>query len=97
MKQKNAAFENATLMVAGNEYHNCKLLRCTIVYDGTGGVGFSNCEFNGCKWKLTGPAAATIKYLQALYQVGGDGAALVESLFDAIRTGKDMPKGVITH
>ena len=79
-------FENEDVVIDFTMYEQCRFKNCKIIYYGHGAVQMTSCDFLDCRYELTGPAAAAIQYLRALYHGNNiGGKELVEATFQAIR------------
>jgi len=90
MKAERQTFSNATIIIDGNEYLECKFERCKIVYCGVAVVALNGCSFSDCEWSFDGPAARTVQFMSALYASGGGAKELIEQTLRNIR-GKPQP------
>jgi hypothetical protein len=67
---------------------------CILEYAGTGPVSLIRCKFGVVSWQFTGGAQNTFHFLRGVYHgMGEGGKALVESIFDDIRTNAFRPIG----
>jgi hypothetical protein len=80
-----ATFTNETVVLDGNDYHNCTFTNCEIVFRATGTVSLHGVTANGCRWTFEGAAGLTVKFLTALYQ--GGFSEMVDMTIDNIRRG----------
>lgn len=83
-------YENSRVHIDSEEFRSCVFNNCELVYSG-GPVVLDSNTFRNCRWALEGPAASTLKFLQALHAAGGDARELVENTL-AMVTGK-KPRG----
>ena len=93
MKFTHQTFENENVLLDGNEFSHCTFEHCAIEYRGYATTVLEDDVFNNCDWTFAGPAADTIEFLTGLYSAGGNFRALVEKIFDNIRSGRiTLPK-----
>ncbi len=90
-----ATFEGAVVLIAGNDYERCTFKGCTIVFTGENLVGLAHCTFLNCAWSFDGPARNTIDFLRGMYHGMDDvGRDLVKDLFAQIERGDPLPGGL---
>jgi len=80
-----SVFENADILLDGNEYAGCTFRRCRLIFGGSASVGMKDNLLVECSWIFTGAAERTLAFMSALY--GGGATELIEQTFGAIRTG----------
>ena len=80
-------FKDTTIFLDGVTLVECKLDSCTLVYAGTLPLKLEGNTLKDCRWSFSGPAAATIGFMTALYQMGGSAKDAVEATFNNIRKG----------
>jgi hypothetical protein len=78
---KRAVLENQTLILDGNEYYNCELRKCTLVFKGHDAVKLEQCHLVGCRWQFEDAALQTVALLKGLYLSGSHGKEVVEKIF----------------
>lgn len=66
-------------------HKNCKFVRCTMVFSGTGPVGLEGCAFHDCAWKFEGAAESTLLFMAGIYKAAPE---LIEATFNTIRRGR---------
>ena len=79
--QKKATIENQTLILDGNEFVECELRHCTLVYKGHAPVKLDHCHIIGCTWQFEDAALRTVALLKGLYVAGDPGKEIVETIF----------------
>jgi hypothetical protein len=85
-------FENEDVVIDFTHFEQCHFKNCKIIYYGHGTFQMVSCDLENCKYELTGPAAAVIQYLRALYHGNNiGGKELVEATFQAIRQPQPYP------
>lgn len=80
---KNETFTDRDLLLDGNEYQHCELVRCRLVYSGGELPKFVHCNFVNCVFALDGPARRTQQYFTLLAYMGA--ASVTEEFFETIR------------
>jgi hypothetical protein len=98
---ENATYEDRVVRLDHATFHKCRFVRCTFVYAGLGSYALEECQLVDCRWSFEGPAANLLQLFRTLYASEG-GRAIVDSVFDALRTGAvptDIapPPGTIRH
>jgi hypothetical protein len=67
-------FNNQTLSgevrLDGHSYFNCLFKNCVLIFSATDVVNLNSCRFESCEFRLAGPAAWTVAFLQGLHQNG---------------------------
>ena len=77
-------FEKQTLLLDGNEFHNCEIKRCNLVYKGREPVKLEHCHLAGCTWQFEDAAQRTVLMLKGLYQSGQVGREIVDAIFRSV-------------
>ncbi|MCP5361420.1 MAG: hypothetical protein H6908_02075 [Hyphomicrobiales bacterium] len=73
----------------GSSYENCDFYHCIIKYKASESFTLVNCNFEGVKWVLEGPAELTMRFLAATYTgMGEGGKQLIDDTFQNIKNGK---------
>lgn len=91
MKFANQTFTDQILDLDFNEFSNCKLEKCTLVYHGYGSIGVSGCQIIESKWAFADAAAKTINFMSAMYRDNNEDAKqLIEMTFESIRKGRQQ-------
>lgn len=65
-----ASFNHETVALDGETFNGCEFRACRLVYSGGAAPQFHDCKFDGCEWKLQGPAADTLVHLRAMWNAG---------------------------
>ena len=94
-RYENRSFSNTELRLCGNEFVNCHIEGCKLIFDGTSATTLEDCAFENCDWEFHGPAANTLSFMAAMYHQGPAGRKLLEYTFDYIRGKK--PEGPTVH
>ncbi len=77
-------FERQTLILDGNEFIECELKRCNLVYKGREAVKLEHCHIAGCTWQFEDAALRTVVLLKGLFTSGHLGREIVEAIFKNI-------------
>jgi hypothetical protein len=90
MEFRDKDFNGEEVTLDDNTFTGCTFRNCTVIYRGSSKLHVSGNRFlENVKWKLDGPAAATVQFLAAVYNGMGEGGRdLVENTFKQIRGGK---------
>jgi hypothetical protein len=78
-------FKNQAVLLDGNSYKTCEFKNCTLVFNGIAAPSLAGNTIDACNWRLDGPAANTLTFLAALYQMGPEMQELVEQTFNTMR------------
>ena len=78
-------FADETVDLDDNAFFECILVRCTLVYKGSGTCSFASCNIHSPQFVFTDAAARTLDFMSKLYANGG--ANIIEATFDQIRKG----------
>lgn len=81
MRFEGQEFRNRTLTLDGNEFIGCTIVGCVLRYRGTTEINLSGCHMGSNEFSYDGPAANTVRALQALARSGGGGLDHVMRLF----------------
>jgi hypothetical protein len=77
---------DATEVIDGNQYSDCRFKNCTMVYRGGEIPHITGCEFDNCSWHFDGAAERTLIFMRQMYHgMGAGGAQLIESTINALR------------
>ncbi|MGI8743647.1 MAG: hypothetical protein ACR2NN_13955 [Bryobacteraceae bacterium] len=87
MNHENAVFEDRVVQLDGNAFVKCLFRRCVMKFSGVAPVQLTHCTFDACEFAFDGPAALTVGFMSALYNVGEFGKDLIERTFNNIREG----------
>jgi hypothetical protein len=82
---KDQTKEHETIVLDGNEFHDCKFQNCELVYCGGQPPKLQHCYFTQCSWKLDEAAKRTVLFLRSVYHSGPGGMELVEGTLKFIR------------
>ncbi|HEV3259336.1 MAG TPA: hypothetical protein VG013_20890 [Gemmataceae bacterium] len=75
------AIESQTLILDGNEYVDCELKDCNLIYKAHEPVKLEHCRLIGCSWEFEDAALRTISLLKGLWLSGHNGKEIVEAIF----------------
>ena len=78
---KKESLINQTLILDGNEFHDCELKHCNLIYKGREAVKLEHCHIAACTWQFEDAALRTVIMLKGLYQSGHVGKEIVEAIF----------------
>jgi hypothetical protein len=81
-------FVGEQIQLDGNEYFDCSFQHCSIVMSGLGPFTLHGCSIENCSFGVGGPAVHVLRYMAALYAMGGDAQTMIEQTFNSIRTGE---------
>lgn len=59
--------ENQTIFLDGKSFSFKHFLKCNLIFSGYMGFWVSDCIFDDCDFKTSGPAANTLGMMQSLY------------------------------
>jgi hypothetical protein len=77
---------NATEVIDGNHYTDCRFENCTMVYRGGEVPHITGCQFSNCSWEFDGAAERTLLFMRQMYHgMGAGGAQLIEGTINALR------------
>ena len=79
---RQAVLENQTLILDGQEYHDCELKHCTLIFKGQEAVKLERCILIGCRWQFEDSAMRTVGLLKGLYLSGHNGKEIVQAIFE---------------
>lgn len=89
MKAFNKKFKDTIIDIDNSEFIECTFNNCLIRYSGAGMVTMVGCNFNECRWEMTGASGATVQFLKSLYSDGeGNIKKLVLDLIYQITNGE---------
>jgi hypothetical protein len=77
-------FEKQTVILDGNEYHECELRKCNLVFKGREPVKLEHCHIIGCTWQFEDAAQRTVLMLKHLYLSGQHGREIVDAIFRSV-------------
>jgi hypothetical protein len=81
---KKRSFVNQTLILDGNEFHECEIRHCNLIYKGLDAVKLEHCHIAACTWQFEDAALRTTTLLKQLYQSGHIGKEIVEAIFRSV-------------
>ena len=82
------SFKDQKIILDYTNYINCKFNNCRLIYNGEGPVGLVNCELYNITFSMDKGAKNALAFLHQIHKnMGVQGKIIVESTFDAIRTG----------
>lgn len=74
--------ENQTLILDGEDYVDCELRHCTLVFKAHRPVRLERCHLIGCTWQFEDAALRTVEMLKGLYMSGPAGRQVVQTIFE---------------
>jgi hypothetical protein len=81
---KKANYVNQTVILDGNEFHDCEFRHCNFIYKGQEAVKLEHCHIAGCTWQFEDAALRTVIMLKGLYMTGNVGREIVDAIFRAV-------------
>jgi hypothetical protein len=81
---KKASYEKQSVILDGNEFIECELRHCNLIYKGREPVKLEHCHIAGCTWQFEDAAQRTVMMLKALYTSGHIGKEIVEAIFRSV-------------
>jgi hypothetical protein len=81
---KKASYERQTVILDGNEFIECELRHCNLIYKGREPVKLEHCHIAGCTWQFEDAAQRTVMMLKGLYTSGHIGKEIVEAIFRSV-------------
>ncbi len=81
---KKASYESQTVILDGNEFIECELRHCNLIYKGREPVKLEHCHIAGCTWQFEDAAQRTVMMLKGLYTSGHIGKEIVEAIFRSV-------------
>ena len=86
MELSGKTLSNATEVIDGNQYTDCRFENCKLVYRGGDLPKISGSHFENCNWQFEDAAERTLVFLRHLYHgMGAGGVELVEATLRALR------------
>lgn len=79
----NTTLKGQVLSLDENEFTNCTLEGCTLVYSGGERMRLDGCRMRNCHFNFDGPAERALLLMHRLYHSGGK--ELIEATFENIR------------
>ncbi len=89
MYAEGQTISDKTIFLDGASLHDCKLERCTLVYNGFMNYSMHGCDFSECKWSFNGPAANMLHFFRQIYAQGA--TEFVDEVYKAIRQNDAIP------
>ncbi len=81
---KKASYEKQTVVLDGNEFIECELRHCNLIYKGREPVKLEHCHIAACTWQFEDAAQRTVMMLKGLYTSGHIGKEIVEAIFRSV-------------
>lgn len=72
MRYEKATLRGQRLQLNGNDFIDCRLINCRLVYSGAGAMALKGTVFVDCTWEYAGDALETVHFLKMLYAMGGE-------------------------
>ncbi len=92
MERSDETMTDATEVIDGNHYNNCRFENCKMVYRGGDIPRISGCHFQNCQWQFEEAAERTLLFMRQLYHgMGAGGSQLVEATLSQLR--QPIPQG----
>ncbi|HEY2894159.1 MAG TPA: hypothetical protein VGJ16_08105 [Pirellulales bacterium] len=86
MQRMGETLTDATEVIDGNQYSDCKFEGCQLIYRGGPLPIITNSQFNNCRWRFEDAAERTIIFMKNVYHgMGQGGAELIEATIKALR------------
>ena len=85
MKFENQELRDQTLQLCNNEYVDCHIENCKLIYDGSGPVVLERNAILSCEMSLAGAALTTVDFLRHFYRREGDMREFVKKVIKYIR------------
>jgi hypothetical protein len=86
MQRNGETISNATEIIDGNQYHDCRFENCQLVFRGGELPTINRCHFENCKWQFEDAAERTLLFMKSLYHgMGPGGVELIEATLSALR------------
>lgn len=96
MESKGQTYTNATEIIDGNDYQDCRFENCKMVFRGGEIPRISGCHFENCQWQFEDAAERTLIFMRQLYHgMGAGGAQLIEATLAQLR--QPLPGGPPTQ
>ncbi len=70
LPQRATSFTHETVNLDGMTFEECEFRKCRLIYSGGEAPIFESCKFDGCEWRMDGPAADTLAHLKAMWNAG---------------------------
>jgi hypothetical protein len=94
MENSGKSISNASEVIDGNTYTDCRFENCKLVYRGGEIPRISGCHFENCQWQFEDAAERTLIFMRQLYHgMGPGGAQLVEATLAQLRQPLGPPPG----
>ena len=92
MIAENQTFTKKRIQLDGASFINCTFRECRLVFSAFMRFELTGSSIQNCGYDFEGPAMETVRFMKTIYHAGGDGAALIESIFEDIRRPPVPPK-----
>ena len=95
MENSGKTISNASEVIDGNTYTDCRFDNCKLVFRGGEIPRISGCHFENCQWQFEDAAERTLIFMRQLYHgMGPGGAQLVEATLAQLRQPLGPPPSV---
>ena len=94
MENQGKTYSNATEIIDGNHYIECRFDNCKMIFRGGEIPRISGCHFENCQWQFEEAAERTLMFMRQLYHgMGAGGAQLIEATVAQLRQPMPNPPG----
>jgi hypothetical protein len=95
MDHSGKTISNASEVIDGNAYTDCRFDNCKLIFRGGEIPRISGCHFENCQWQFEDAAERTLVFMRQLYHgMGPGGAQLVEATLAQLRQPLGPPPAV---
>ncbi len=92
MEHNGETMTDATEVIDGNQYNDCRFTNCKLVFRGGEIPRISGCHFENCQWQFDDAAERTLLFMRQLYHgMGTGGAQLIEATLSQLRQPMGQP------
>lgn len=86
MEHTGKSMTDATEVIDGNQYNDCRFTNCKLIFRGGELPRISGCHFENCQWQFEEAAERTLVLMRQLYHgMGPGGAQLIEATINQLR------------
>ncbi len=86
MEHSGKTMTDATEVIDGNRYVDCRFENCKMVFRGGEIPLITGCHFENCQWQFDDAAERTLLFMRQLYHgMGAGGAQLIEATMAQLR------------
>jgi hypothetical protein len=83
MAVRSSHFQDAPVLLDGNEYTDCEFRKCVLIFKAEAPFALNGCRLTECRFDFQGAAGVTIAFLKKLFHSGG--RDVVEEIIRTIR------------